>query len=127
MLARIIADSVLLLHLGFILFVMLGGLLVLRWRRLMLLHVPAIAWATFVELSGAICPLTSIENALRVAAGRSGYTGDFVEHYLLRLIYPDGLTRETQLLLAAAVIVVNVVIYGALLLISKERLADARR
>lgn len=127
MLARITVDTVLLLHLAFILFVMLGGLLVLRWRRLMLLHVPAIAWAAFVELAGTVCPLTSVENRLRVAAGMSGYAGDFVEHYLLRVIYPDGLTRQTQWLLAVLVIIVNAVIYAALVFSARERLADGRR
>jgi hypothetical protein len=125
--ARIAADAVLLLHLTFIVFVMLGGLLVLRWRSLMLLHLPAIAWAAFVELSGTICPLTFIENQLRAAAGLSGYAGDFVEHYLLRTIYPDGLTHATQLLLALAVLVVNLAIYGAVWLSGRERLVDERR
>jgi hypothetical protein len=126
MLARIAADTVLLLHLAFIVFVMLGGFLVLRWRRLIVLHVPAIAWAAFVESSGTICPLTFVENRLRAAAGLSGYAGDFIEHYLLRVIYPYGLTHETQLLLALAVIVVNAAIYGALLLSTREHVAHGR-
>lgn len=113
--AAIAADGVLVLHLAFIVFVLCGGFLVLRWRHLALLHVPAVAWAGFVELSGVICPLTFVENRLRTAAGLSGYAGDFVGHYLLRVIYPAGLTRATQLGLALVVIVVNVAIYAAIL------------
>ena len=127
MLARIAADTVLLLHLPFIAFVMLGGLLVLRSRPLMLLHLPAIAWATFVESTGTLCPLTFVENRLRAAAGLSGYGDDFVGRYLLHAIYPDGLTRPSQMWLALAVIVVNAAIYGAMILSIRGRLADGRR
>jgi hypothetical protein len=126
-LARIAADTVLLLHLAFIAFVMLGGLLVLRSRPLMLLHLPAIAWATFVESTGTLCPLTFVENRLRAAAGLSGYGDDFVGRYLLHAIYPDGLTRPTQMWLALAVIVVNAAIYGAMILSIRGHLADGRR
>jgi len=126
MLARIAADAILLLHLAFIAFVMLGSLLVLRSRRLMLLHLPAVVWATFVEATGTVCPLTFVENRLRAAAGLSGYGDDFVAHYLLHAIYPDGLTRPTQIGLALAVIVVNAAIYGALILSARGRLADGR-
>ncbi len=125
--ARIAADAVLLLHVAFIAFVMLGGFLVLRSRRVMLLHLPAIAWATFVESTGTICPLTLLENRLRAAAGLSGHGDDFVGHYLLHAIYPDGLTRQTQMWLALAVIVVNAAVYGALILSLRGRLADGRR
>src|SRR5689334_13088489 len=99
MLARIAADGVLVLHLAFIVFVLLGGLLVWRWRGVVLLHVPAVAWGLFIELSGSGCPLTSVENRLRAAAGMSGYAGGFVEHYLMRVIYPAGLTRPIEILL----------------------------
>ena len=115
MLARIAADAVVVLHLAFIAFVMLGGLLVLRWRRLALLHVPAFVWAVLIELADWRCPLTSVENRLRAAAGLSGYPGGFVDHYLTPLIYPAGLTRPIQLLLALGVIAVNGAIYGAML------------
>jgi hypothetical protein len=125
--ARIAADFVLLLHLAFIAFVMLGGLLVLRSRPLMLLHLPAIAWATFVELTGTICPLTFVENRLRAVAGLSGYGDDFVGHYLSHAIYPSGLTRPTQMGLALAVIVVNAMIYGALIVSTRGPFADGRR
>jgi hypothetical protein len=93
-------------------FVALGGLLALRWRWLPWVHLPAAAWGGFVELTGRICPLTPLENRLRRAAGRSGYEGDFIEHYLLPVIYPAGLTREIQLLLAALLLVLNIVIYA---------------
>ncbi len=112
MIARLAADAVLLLHLGFILFVLLGGLLALRWRRAPLLHLPAAAWGVYVELSGGLCPLTPLENRLRIAAGEAGYAGGFVEHYLLPLIYPAGLTPEIQQLLAAVVIGANALAYG---------------
>jgi hypothetical protein len=121
MLARFAADSTLLLHLGFILFVMLGGLLVIRWRALMLPHVAAVAWAAFVEVTGTLCPLTFVENRLRSAAGMAGYDGSFVEHYLLGLIYPAGLTRPGQYLLALLVVAVNATIYVTLLRSIRER------
>ena len=112
MIHRLAADAVLLLHLGFILFVLLGGLLVLRWRWAPLLHLPASAWAVYVELSGGLCPLTPLENRLRIAAGEAGYTGGFIEHYLLTLIYPAGLTHEIQYVLAAIVVGVNGLAYA---------------
>ena len=112
MIHRLAADAVLLLHLGFILFVLLGGLLVLRWRWAPLLHLPAAAWGVYVELSGGLCPLTPLENRLRIAAGEAGYTGGFIEHYLLALIYPAGLTHEIQYVLAAIVVGVNGLAYA---------------
>jgi hypothetical protein len=121
MLARFAADSVLLLHLCFILFVVLGGLLVVRWHALMLVHVAAVAWAVFVEATGTICPLTFAENRLLDAANLSGYGGSFVEHYLLGMIYPAGLTRPGQYLLAILVVAVNATIYITLLRSLRER------
>ena len=112
MIHRLAADAVLLLHLGFILFVLLGGLLALRWRWAPLLHLPAAAWGVYVELSGGLCPLTPLENRLRSAAGEAGYTGGFIEHYLLALIYPAGLTHEIQYVLAAIVVGVNGLAYA---------------
>jgi len=108
---RFAADGVLLLHLSFILFALFGGALAARWRWMPLVHLPVAAWAFFVELTGRICPLTYLENDLRVRAGQSGYTESFVEHYLLDVIYPSGLTREVQFVLAATVVVVNIAIY----------------
>lgn len=112
MLYRIGADAVLLLHLGFILFVLLGGLLVAWQRGFLFLHLPAIAWGVFVELTGRLCPLTSWENLLRQRAGSAGYEASFVEHYLLPLIYPSWLSVPIQYLLAGVVVLVNLLIYG---------------
>jgi hypothetical protein len=112
MLPRLAADGVLLLHLAFIAFAVLGALLVIRWHWIVLLHLPAVAWAAIVEMTGRICPLTYVENHFRIAAGASGYAGSFVEHYLLRAIYPDGLTRHEQYALAVVVIALNAAIYG---------------
>lgn len=108
---RSAADGVLVLHLAFILFALFGGALAGRWRWMPLVHLPAAAWAFFVELTGRICPLTYVENDLRIRAGQSGYTTSFVEHYLLDVIYPSGLTRDVQFVLAATVVVVNIAIY----------------
>ena len=111
MLFRFAADAVLVLHLLFIAFVVLGSLLAIWRRRILFIHLPAAAWGAFVELTGRICPLTSLENTLRIKAGTAGYSESFLEHYLLRIIYPDGLTRDLQYILGAMVIVVNVTIY----------------
>jgi Protein of Unknown function (DUF2784) len=112
MLFRLAADAVLLVHLAFILFVLLGAAIAVRWHWIPFVHLPVAAWGFFVEISGRICPLTYLENYLRIKAGQSGYTESFVEHYLLAIIYPAGLTREIQFALAAVVIVVNIAIYG---------------
>jgi hypothetical protein len=112
---RLAADCVLLLHLAFILFAVLGAPMAVWWRWTPLVHLPVAAWALFVELTGRSCPLTYLENYLRIKAGQSGYTESFVEHYLLAIIYPAGLTREIQFALAGVVVVINVAIYGWLL------------
>jgi hypothetical protein len=112
MIYGMLADLVLVLHLAFILFVAVGGLLALRWPRSALVHLPAAAWGVLIELRGWICPLTPLENTLRRAAGQAGYEGGFIEHYLLPVVYPSGLTRNAQLLLAAIVVLLNAGIYG---------------
>jgi len=106
------ADALVVLHLAFIGFVLLGGLPVLRWRGVALLHVPAVVWAVLLELNGWYCPLTPWEQQLRRAAGEAGYAGGFIAHYLLPVIYPAGLTRHVQLVMAGAVIAVNAIVYG---------------
>ena len=111
MLYRALADLLLVLHLGFIAFVLVGGFLALRWRYAPILHLPAAVWAVFIELSGGICPLTPFENALRRKAGIEGYSGGFIEHYLLPLVYPSGLTASVQTVLAAVVLVLNAIVY----------------
>lgn len=112
MLHRLAADAVLVFHLAFIVFAVLGGLLALRWRWMPWLHGPAALWGFFVEATGRICPLTPLENALRQQAGQSGFSSGFIEHYLVPLIYPSGLTRDIQWLLAGVVVAVNMAVYG---------------
>lgn len=112
--AGLLADGVLVFHLAFIVFVMLGGLPVLRWKWIAWLHVPAVLWGIYIELSGRICPLTPLENSLREAAGQSGYSGGFIDHYITALIYPDGLSRGIQMALAATVVLVNGLVYWRL-------------
>lgn len=109
---RLLADVVVLLHFGFILFVVGGGLLALRWRRAVWIHIPAALWGGFVELTGWACPLTPLENWLRQMGGASGYEGGFIVHYLTPVIYPSGLTREAQGALAAILVIVNLSIYA---------------
>ena len=112
MLFHAAAQAVLVVHLAFIVFAVLGGLLALRWRWVPWLHLPAALWGFFVEATGRICPLTPLENTLRQQAGQSGYAGGFVEHYLVPLIYPSGLTRDVQWVLAGVVVAVNLTVYG---------------
>lgn len=106
-----LADIIVIVHLLFILFVILGGLFALKWRWVGWLHVPAAIWGALIEFMGWICPLTPLENRFRRLAGEIGYTGDFVERYILPVIYPGGLTREIQIILGIGVIVLNVLIY----------------
>ncbi len=108
------ADLLVLLHFGFILFVVFGGLLVLRWRKCIWLHLPAVVWGAWIEFSGWICPLTPLENRLRRGAGAEGYSGGFIEEYLLAAIYPDALTRDMQIVLGVGVVLINLMIYGAI-------------
>ncbi len=112
MLNSLAADLLVVLHLGFVLFVILGGLLVGRWGWLVLLHLPAVVWGALLEFYGWVCPLTPWEQQLRLAAGEAGYTGSFIEHYLLPVLYPEGLTRSVQILLGAGVLLINLIIYG---------------
>ena len=111
MLYDVFSDLVVILHLTFVVFVLFGGLLALRWRRVVWLHLPAAAWGAAVEFGGWICPLTPLEIWLRMQGGESGYSSDFIEHYVLPLLYPSGLTREVQVALGAVVLVVNLAIY----------------
>ena len=116
MLSLLAAQLVVLLHLAFILFVVFGALLVLRWPRLAWLHLPAVIWATLIEFFGGICPLTPWENQLRRIAGESGYSGGFIEEYLLPIIYPAELTRELQIGLGIGVLAINLLLYGSVYL-----------
>ncbi|UCE30451.1 MAG: DUF2784 domain-containing protein [Burkholderiales bacterium] len=115
MLAGLAADALVLVHFGFIVLVVAGGLPVLRWPRLAWVHLPIAAWGALIEFGGWICPLTPLELRLRAMAGQHGYTGDFVAHYLLPLIYPDQLTRSAQIASGLRVVAINLVVYGLLL------------
>ncbi|MDH5298763.1 MAG: DUF2784 domain-containing protein [Desulfobulbaceae bacterium] len=110
-----LANLVVFTHFAFILFVVLGGFLLLRWPRLAWLHLPAAVWGAMIEFMGWICPLTPLEDRLRTAAGQSGYRSGFIDHYLLPLIYPGQLTRRLQFFLGLAVVLVNATLYGWLL------------
>ncbi len=115
MVYRYLADAVVLVHFAFVLFVVGGGLLALRWRRASWLHLPAALWGALIEFGGWICPLTPLENRFRELAGEQGYSGGFVEHHMLGLLYPEGLTREVQVALGVAVLAINGLVYGGLL------------
>ena len=111
MIFSLLADAVLVAHGTFLIFVVLGGLLILRWQRAAWVHVPCALWGAWVAFAGWICPLTPLEVNLRVRAGEAGYTGGFIERYVTSALYPQGLTREIQIGLGAAVIAVNVAVY----------------
>jgi hypothetical protein len=111
---QIIADFLVVLHFGFILFVLIGGFFVLRWRWVFYLHVPAVVWGTLIELLDWRCPLTPLEQYFRQLNGLL-YQGEFVEHYILPLVYPAALTRQMQIFLGISVVVINGVIYGCLI------------
>ena len=118
---NLLADLVVLVHFLFVLFSLLGALLVIRWRKMMWLHLPAALWAAGIEFSGNICPLTPLENWLRIRGGGAGYAGDFIGHYLMRLLYPSGLTRDVQILLGVIVVGINIGIYGYLIFFVKKK------
>jgi hypothetical protein len=110
---RLLADAIVALHGLFVVFVVLGALLTL-WRRWMRwLHIPAALWGAFTEFTGRVCPLTPLEQALRLRAGQAGYTGGFIDHYLVPLIYPAGLTIRAQIILGSVVVLLNVALYAA--------------
>lgn len=111
MLYKFLADAVAVFHLLFVVFAVTGGLLALRWPWIVCLHLPALAWGAAVEFTGWICPLTPLENWLRSAGGVAGYSGGFVDHYLLPLLYPASLDRELQLVLGSGLLAINAVAY----------------
>jgi Protein of Unknown function (DUF2784) len=121
---QILADAVLILHFAFVAFVFAGALLLLRWPKLVWVHLPAALWGAVVEFTGWICPLTPLENRLRESAGRAGYSGDFVDHYLLAVIYPESLTPRGQLVLGLLVVGANVTLYGVVIARSRRRRAN---
>lgn len=121
----LLADALVILHFGFTAFVIFGGFLTWRWPRLALLHLPALAWGCWVEVSHSVCPLTPLENHFRRLGGEAGYTGGFLAHYLVRVLYPPGLTWHIQWVLAAVLILLNVIAY--LGLIRRRRRPRGRR
>lgn len=126
MLARVAADLVVLVHLLFVVYVVAGALLVLRWPASAWVHVPAAAWGALIELTGWICPLTPLENRLRAQGGEAGYPGGFIEHYVLPVLYPDGLTPATQRALGLLVIALNLVLYSLVVRRARRPARSAR-
>ena len=114
MIYSVLADFVLVGHAAFVVFVMSGGLLALRWPRVMWLHVPSVVWGVWVEVAGKVCPLTPMENELRRAAGEAGYPGGFLEHYVTLILYPGGITRRIEAGVGVLVLLLNVVMYAVL-------------
>lgn len=124
MLYRLLGDALVILHVAFVAFVVGGSVLVLRRRRLALLHLPCALWAILITFYGGTCPLTPLEKALRARGGETAYAGGFVEHYLMPALYPVGLTRDFQILLGTVVLVWTVTVYGIAL---RRRAPAARR
>ena len=116
MLWRLLANLVVLVHGLTIVFIVLGGFLTWRWRGVAWVHVPFAVWGALIEYQGWVCPLTPLENHLRARAGLEGYSSGFIEHYLLPIMYPAGLTPRTQIVLGTVVLAVNAVAYGGLVL-----------
>jgi hypothetical protein len=112
MVYRVLADLVVMMHLAFVLFAVLGGFLVIKWKRYAWIHLPIVVWAALIEFAGWVCPLTPLENWLRERGGEIVYRSGFVEHYILPLLYPTVLTRRLQIALGLLVLIINVVIYG---------------
>ena len=108
----ILADALVVVHLLFVAFVMAGGFLLARWPQLVWLHLPVAAWGAFIEFTGGVCPLTPLENHLRVLGGGSTYSGGFVERYLLPILYPENLTLPIQQVLGGVVVGVNLAAYA---------------
>jgi len=106
------AELIVAVHFAFVVFVVLGGLLALRWPRVAWIHLPAVIWGVLIEFTGWICPLTPLENRLRRAGGEAAYEGDFIAHYILPVLYPDGLTRTDQLMLGGVALAINVAVYA---------------
>ena len=117
---QLAADAVVLLHFGFILYVLLGGLLSYKWLCLLWLHLPAVIWGAVMSMAGWICPLTPLENKLRAAGGGGHYSSGFIEHYILPVIYPAGLSRELQTTMGVALLVVNALVYLGLIIKYKK-------
>lgn len=116
MIYRVLADLILVTHFAFAIFTVLGGLLVLRWRSLVWVHLSSVLWGVVIQWANWICPLTPIESYLREMGGEASYRGGFVEHYVSMVLYPENLTVELRYLLGIVLIVVNLMIYGYMFL-----------
>jgi hypothetical protein len=121
MIWALLADAVVVVHFTFTTFVIFGGFLTWRWRWMALLHLPALAWGCWVELSSAICPLTPLENHLRSLGGEAGYQGGFLAHHLVAVLYPPALTWRIQWFLAGLLVAINALAYGRLLARRRSR------
>jgi hypothetical protein len=122
---RLLADLALAVHLAFVVFAIVGGLLALRWRWLPWVHVPAVLWGAVIEFTGWTCPLTPLENAFREAGGSAGYSGPFLDHYVTPILYSTTLTRHDQILYGFGLLLINLFAYGILVL--RWRRGDAGR
>ncbi len=122
---NLLADLVLLSHLAFVVFVVVGGTAVLRWPRLAWIHVPAVLWAVLTEYAGRVCPLTPLENALREAGGEAAYVGGFIDHYVTAVLYPAGLTRAGQVVLGSVALLLNGLVYWQVARRRRGAAADA--
>jgi len=118
---RALADLLVAIHLLFIVYVVFGGLFALRRGWAAYVHVPVAAYGLLIEIFGWICPLTPLENRLRLAADRQGYAGGFIEHYIMPLVYPPGLTRDAQYVLGGLVLAANIVIYALVIAVRRRR------
>jgi hypothetical protein len=116
-----LADTLTMIHMAFVAFILLGGFVVLRWPRAVWLHGPAALWGVFVEWAGWVCPLTPLENWLRLRGQGQGYSGGFVEHYLVPVLYPAALSMRIQVLLGTFVVLVNILVYGYVIRARRRR------
>jgi hypothetical protein len=123
----LLADAVMLVHFAFVLFVMFGSLFVLRWPWMAWIHAPAVSWGLTVEMAGLVCPLTPLESRLRLLGGESGYTEDFLSHWLLMVLYPDFLTRRLQIVLGTSLLVLNCSLYAWILIRHRNRRRTSAR
>ena len=121
MLFRLLADMTVMVHFFFIIFVVIGGWLAWRWRPIIWFHLPAVTWAVVIEFFGFLCPLTPLENRFRLKGGEAGYPGGFIEHYIIPVIYPSGLTRGAQIILGTAVITINLFFYAVIIIRARSK------
>ena len=123
---QLLADTVVLIHIAFVVFAVVGGVLAMKWRWVCLVYLPAVLWAAWIEFTSGICPLTPLENWLRSNAGQRGYQGGFIEHYIMPVLYPSAMDSRIQIMLGVLVVSVNVVVYGYLLAHSRHRTGGRR-